>query len=87
MPVAGMENKVASEYSFASTVCEFFKLAIPTYISNFCSEAFTLIVIIFAGQFDNADMIAGVGLASTTSFILCYGILFGCNKPIETFTS
>ena len=87
MRIEGEKEKPKDEQATCKRVCDFFRLAVPTYLSALSGEALTLIIVIFAGQFNNADMIAGVGLASTTNFILCYSILFGCNRPIETFTS
>ena len=86
MPIEGVDA-AENKHPIWSIILDFFRLAIPTYLSNLCSEALTLTIVVFAGQFNDADKIAGVGLASTTSFILCYSVLFGCIRPVETFTS
>ena len=86
IPVDSAENP-SEKQTIKSQIINLIRLASPIFIANLCSEAFGFISVIFAGQIGNADMIAGVGLAGTTCWIMCYSVLFACIKPIETFTS
>ena len=42
---------------------------------------------IYAGRFNNAAMLAGVGLGNTTLNILCLSIEFGMTGALETLVS
>ena len=66
---------------------KFMGLSIPIIIQ--CNFVFLTLVtnIIFAGRFNDAAKLAGVGLGITINHILCLSIMMGMNGALETLVS
>ena len=75
------------ETSIFEKLLDFFKLAVPTTVSNTCMNAIYLTNLLFGGSLNDAEKLAGIGVATTTHFVLSYSLMFAAAKPMETYTS
>ena len=66
---------------------KFLHLAFPIIIQ--CNFIYLIVVLntIFAGKFNDAAKLAGVGLGTTINHIMCLSVLMGMNGALETLVS
>ena len=65
----------------------FFKLAVPSIITNFMGQLTMFINTGFAGRMNDPTKLAAVGLGSVCTTIMIAGFLIGVNSAQETLTS
>ena len=66
---------------------KFLRLAVPMVISCNFSVMIGLANTVFAGRFNDAAKLAGVGLGCSTTWILCMSLVLGLNGALETLVS
>ena len=66
---------------------DFLCLAIPSILARIGDFAFYIINILYAGQLGDENILAGVGLGQTISYVLLFSFFDGTIKPMETFTT
>ena len=66
---------------------KFLSLSIPTIFQCNCMLLTGMFNTIYAGRFDDAEKLAGIGLGNTTLNILCLSIVMGMNGALETLVS
>ena len=63
------------------------KIASPLVLSLFVQNLNQVMNIVFMGRLNNPVLLAGVGLGTMTSNILCLSILLGFNAALQTLAS
>ena len=73
--------------SYGSMFKRFLKLSIPTILQCNLMMFPNIVNTVYAGRFNDAAKLAGVGLGNTTLNILCLSIMMGMTGALETFVS
>ena len=66
---------------------KFLRLAVPTILSCNFMLLTGLANTIFAGRFNDAAKLAGVGLGTSAMCIICLAVVLGLNGALETLVS
>ena len=74
---SGDETKAPK--SLAQMMNHFFSIAVPTVMQCFLQRLTMIINTIFVGRLNDVNKLAGVGLATTISAILCITVIEGIN--------
>ena len=65
----------------------FLKIAVPAVFTNLASFACGVINQVFAGQMDNPEKIAGVGLGTASCHLMVLSLMIGLDTGQEILTS
>ena len=82
-----MFNPASPPPSLGKMLKTFFKLAIPSIITNLLVLLNGVCMVFFAGQLDNTIYISVVGLTFTVAHIMVFSLTVGIDAAQETLTS